>query len=235
MNVVIQRITLLMLALTFTLALSACAGDPAEDKEEATVSEAVEIPEPDATEEGAESGTEGSETSEASAPEVEGTKYEIDSSISTISFTGSKVTGTHSGGWSDYTCDVVIPDGDFTQAKINLEIDMTSTFSDDKDLTDTLKSEKMFDVETYPTANFVSTSIEGEDGEYKVSGNLTLHGVTKNVTFTTDVELDEETLIAEAEFSINRKDFDINYDGLAGDLIREKVLMLFYVEGSPAE
>lgn len=209
-----------MLALTVMIAIAGCTADPAKDKEAAQVQDAVDIPEagsPDA------------------APAVEGTKYIIDTASSQISFTGSKVTGTHSGGWSKYTCEVVVPEGDFTKAQITLDIDMTSTYSDDKDLTDTLNSEKMFDVATYPTAKFVSTSIEGADGEYKVSGNLTLHGVTKNVTFTTDVELDEESITAEAEFSINRKDFDVNYDGLADDAIRENVLMVFYVEGGPAE
>ncbi|MFP6585023.1 MAG: YceI family protein [Candidatus Hydrogenedentota bacterium] len=223
MKVMIERFGFLLCALTLTLFLSACS-DPAADKEEAKVQDAVEIPE--TTEAGGE---------DAAPVEIEGTKYVMDPSISSITFTGSKVSGTHSGGWSKYECTVIVPDGDFTKAAIVIDFDMTSTFSDDTDLTDTLKSDKIFDVATYPTAKFVSTSIEGSDGEYRVSGNFTLHGVTKNITFTADVELEDDSLIAEADFSINRKDFNVNYDGLADDLIREKVVLLFYVEGSPAE
>lgn len=223
MKSIMERFTTVLLALTLTLFLSACS-DPAADKEEATVQDAVEI-----------SGEIEAGGEDAAPVEIEGTKYVMDPTISSVEFTGSKVSGTHSGGWSKYDCTVIVPDGDFTKAAITIDFDMTSTFSDDTDLTDTLKSDKMFDVATYPTAKFVSTGIEGSDGEYKVSGNFTLHGVTKNLTFTTDVELEDDSLIAEAEFSINRKDFDVNYDGLANDLIREKVVLLFYVEGKPAE
>lgn len=221
MNHTLERFASLSIALMLAVVLSACS-DPAADKETATVQEAVEIPETSTGEDGG----------EVAPAEIEGTKYIIDPSISSITFTGSKATGTHSGGWSKYDCAVIVPDGDFTQAAITINFDMNSTFSDDTDLTDTLKSDKMFDVATYPTAKFVSTSVEGSDGEYKVSGNLTLHGVTKNLTFTADVELEDDNIIAEAEFSINRKDFDVNYDGLANDLIREKVVLLFYVEGT---
>ena len=208
-------------ALIVTAMLSGCT-DPAADKEVATVTDAVNV-EPVAVV---------AENGEESAPPavVEGTVYKMDNTASQISFTGSKLTGTHSGGWSEYVGTVTVPDGDFTKASIVIDIDMNSTFSDDADLTDTLKSDKMFDVAKYPAAKFVSTSIEGADGSYKVAGNLTLHGVTKNLTFSADVDLKDTMLTAESEFSMNRKDFEVNYDGLADDAIREKVVMVFYIE-----
>ena len=131
---------------------------------------------------------------------------------------------------------ITVPEGDFTKASIVINFDITSMFSDDTDLTDTMKSEKMFDVAKYPTGKFVSTSIEKkEDGNYAVSGNLSLKDKTKNITFTADVNLKDTSLTSESEFTLNRTDFNINYDGLADDLIREKVLMTFYVEAAVAE
>ena len=70
---------------------------------------------------------------------------------------------------------------------------------------------------------------------YAVVGNLTLHGVTSGVKFDADVKLTEKKLTAEAEFNMNRKDFNINYDGLVGDLIHENVAMTFYIEAKVAE
>jgi polyisoprenoid-binding protein YceI len=207
-----------VLALVIAAVFLGVFSDPADDKETAIVNEAVEVD------------VEVSEDGVEVVPE--GTVYVMDTAESTISFTGTKVTGSHSGGWSEYAGNVYVPEGDFSKATVIIDFDMNSTFSDDADLTDTLKSEKMFDVETYPTAKFVSTSIAKTDDGFDVSGNLTLHGVTKNLTFSAEVELDDKKVIAESEFSINRKDFNVNYDGLVGDLIREKVVMLFYVEAN---
>jgi polyisoprenoid-binding protein YceI len=208
----------ILTVLVTSVFLGACS-DPAADKEVAIVKDAVEI-DMSTTVDG----------EEAVAVVADGTVYVVDKEESVIIFTGSKPTGTHSGGWSEYVGTVTIPNGDFSRATIVIDFDMNSTFSDDKDLTDTLKSDKMFNVEKYPDAKFISTSIAETSDGYEVSGNLTLHGITKNLTFSAEVELDDKKVIAESEFSINRRDFDINYDGLADDLIREKVVMLFYIE-----
>ena len=203
--------------LTFGLAavMVGCV-NPNDGKEEAKTNEEVVI-------------------DETVAP-VEGKKYVIDTDSSAITFTGSKVSGSHSGGWKKYDGVITVPEGEFTKASIVINFDITSMFSDDADLTDTMKSEKMFDVAKYPTGKFVSTSIEKkEDGNYAVSGNLSLKDKTKNITFTADVNLKDTSLTSESEFTLNRTDFNINYDGLADDLIREKVLMTFYVEAAVAE
>ena len=59
-----------------------------------------------------------------------------------------------------------------------------------------------------------------------------MHGITKNITFPALVEVGESQVIAEAEFSIRRKDWDINWDGAADNMIRENVLLVFYVEAN---
>ena len=63
-------------------------------------------------------------------------------------------------------------------AKIAVEFDMASTYSDNRDLTNKLLSEDFFEVETYPHASFISTGIKlFPDGNYSVTGNLELHDV----------------------------------------------------------
>ncbi|PCJ63095.1 MAG: hypothetical protein COA73_05815 [Candidatus Hydrogenedentota bacterium] len=222
MNVLTNRVFGVVSLVIAAVVLTGCAKDPTKDKFVAEVNEAVEIKTPAVSD----------ESSGESTPIPEGINYTIDTSVSNITFAGSKVSGTHSGGWSKYDGTIIIPDGDFTKANVTINIDMTSTYSDDADLTKKLVSEDFFEVDKYPTSTFISTSIKGEGEEFDVSGNLTLHGITKNLTFPVLLELNDSKLIVEAEFSFNRKDFDVNYNGLADDLIRDKVLMVFYVEAN---
>lgn len=162
--------------------------------------------------------------------------YTIDKDASIIDFTGTKQPGiSHSGGWLEYEGKVVIPDGDFTKASITIEIDINSMHSDDKDLTTTLLSDKLFDGENFPTASFASTGMEKKDDVYAVSGNFTLRGVTKNITFDAKVTTSDSQVTAESEFVLNRKDFGLNYDGMAGSIIRDEVVMIFYIEANVAE
>ncbi len=82
-----------------------------------------------------------------------------------------------------------------------------------------LRSADFFDAETYPTISFTSTGVEAKNGdEYKVSGNLTIKGVTRPVTF--DVEfLGLYSSMAgarragfHATTKINREDFGLTWN-----------------------
>jgi polyisoprenoid-binding protein YceI len=164
---------------------------------------------------------------------IEGTEYVIDIEASVLNFTGTKEPGvSHGGGWTDYSGTIIVPNGDFTKASIMIDINIPSMFTDADALTETLLSDKMFDAENFPKATFKSTKIEAKDDMYAVSGNLMIHGVEKNITFDADVSLSDTQITSESEFNLNRKDFELNYDGLAGALIREKVVMLFYIEAN---
>jgi polyisoprenoid-binding protein YceI len=58
-----------------------------------------------------------------------------------------------------------------------------------------------------------------------VTGNLTLHGITKSISFPATITVAGDTVNADATFSINRKDFSINYPGKVDDVIRDDVLV----------
>jgi polyisoprenoid-binding protein YceI len=71
---------------------------------------------------------------------------------------------------------------DFTDAKVNITIDAASITTEDENRDAHIKGPEYFDVAKYPTLTFVSTSFKKvKDNKYKVTGNLTLHGVTKVV------------------------------------------------------
>jgi polyisoprenoid-binding protein YceI len=147
-----------------------------------------------------------------------------------IFFEGYKVTGAHNGEFLDIAGNVTVPGEDITKARVQLTIDMTTFEADEAALTDKLKSADFFEVETYPESRFVSTAIAKTDSGYNVSGNLTMKGTTKNITFPADIQIDGDTLTASAEFTIKRFDWNINYKGLADDLIKDEVLLVFEVE-----
>ena len=65
---------------------------------------------------------------------------------------------------------------------------------------------------------------------YTVTGNLTLHGVTKSVTFPATVSHSDDIAKIEAKFDINRFDWDISFPGKKDDLIRKEVILDFKLE-----
>lgn len=72
---------------------------------------------------------------------------------------------------------------DFTDAVVELTADINSIDTDNDKRDSDLKGEKYFDAAKFPTLTFKSTSFKKTEGKnYKVTGDLTLHGVTKPVT-----------------------------------------------------
>ncbi|MDH3628926.1 MAG: YceI family protein [Acidobacteriota bacterium] len=163
-----------------------------------------------------------------------GFTYVIDET-STIEFVGAKVTGIHDGGFDSFDGSIKLIADDPTQSSIELNIDATSIWTDNEKLTGHLKSPDFFEVETYPTAVFQSTSIvAAEDGGFDVTGNLNLHGVEKSITFPATIVLGHGTVTATAEFSIKRFDFGIVYPGAKDNLIKDEVLIRFNLTATPA-
>ena len=105
-------------------------------------------------------------------------------------------------------------------AKADLTIDATTvdTRNDmrDKDL----KSEKFFDIAKYPTITFVSKKVEtAGEGKLRLTGDMTLHGVTKEVTWLVDGPAgsvkDQKGHLhsgASATTKVNRKDFGLTWN-----------------------
>jgi len=129
---------------------------------------------------------------------------------------------------------IMVPDNSIENAQINVTIDMISIWSDSKKLTGHLKNEDFFEVETYPETKFRSTSISKSDSGYEIKGNLTLHGVTKGITFPAQITITENasSLSATADFSIDRTDFGVNYKGKADNLIRPEVVIKLDLKAS---
>jgi polyisoprenoid-binding protein YceI len=201
------RHVLVPFSLCLLFGVLGCA-DPADNAPAATIAEPVAADEP------------------SSPVDAEGVTYTI-AEDSKLTFVGSKVTGSHDGGFNEFDGTVVIANDDPTQAQIRVDIDAASIWSDNDRLTNHLKSADFFDVEKYPAARFESTKIEAAEAGYVVTGNLDMRGQSKSIQFPAEIAVDGETLTANADFSITRTDWGINYKGKPDDLIRERVVVRF--------
>ncbi len=146
---------------------------------------------------------------------------------SSVGFVGSKVTGSHDGGFENIKAEIQMIDRNPEKSTVHLSIDAQSLWTDNPKLTEHLKSADFFDVAQYPFADFRSTEIKKAEGAngYTVTGNLELHGVTKSITFPATITVGEGLATVKSEFSIKRFDFGIVYPGRADDLIRDDVLI----------
>lgn len=133
--------------------------------------------------------------------------YKLTAENTRIEWTGTKADGKHDGGFKKLT-------GTAKQAgssiSFEVEIDTASLYSDHDDLTKHLKAPDFFSVKEHPKAKFKSTKIEQTSDGYKVTGDLTLLGKTKKVTFPATISTDNG-LNVDAKFTINRQDFGMSY------------------------
>ena len=199
-----NRLSAMLVVLSALLLISACS-DPAANKPRATVGNAAP-----------ESGT----------AKTGGETLAISPENSKIDFVAAKVTRSHNGSFKQFRGTIDLINNSAEQSIVTIEIDTGSVVTDEDSLTAHLKTADFFDKN--PKANFVSTRIEpstAPGATHNVTGNFDLHGVKKAITFPANIQIAADSVSVNAEFSINRKDFNINYPGKADDLIRDGVVI----------
>jgi|JI6StandDraft_1071083.scaffolds.fasta_scaffold104377_1 polyisoprenoid-binding protein YceI len=163
----------------------------------------------------------------AAAPAAQVQSFAVDAGRSKIEALGAKVTATHPVMFGDFSGKVGL-EGEQLRT-LSFQVVMASLESDHPKLTEHLKDADFFDVANHPTSTFVSTEIkEGSEvagRTHTVTGNLTVRGNTKSVTFPATIVVTEREARADTEFVINRQDFGITYPGRADDLVQDNVKM----------
>jgi polyisoprenoid-binding protein YceI len=170
------------------------------------------------------------------AAAAQGHKYQITPQNSKIEFVGSQVTGHHDGSFGDFSGQIDF-NGTPEQSRVNITIKTDSITADNPDLTKHLKTPDFFDVAKFPEATFVSTAIKagGEGGaSHTVTGNLTMHGVTKSVTFPATINVTPDAATVDSNFSISRKEFGITYPGPSDNAIRDNVVLTLKIHANKA-
>ncbi len=111
--------------------------------------------------------------------------WNSDKAHSKLQFTITHLAVSDVDGWfKDFSATIVAAKPDFSDAKFSLTVNTASVNTDVEARDNHLKSDAFFDVAKFPTLTFVSTGItKTSANHYKITGNLTLHGVTKAQTF----------------------------------------------------
>ena len=127
------------------------------------------------------------------------------------------------------------------EAKVTASVDAASISTGDQNRDNHLRSADFFDVETYPTIDFVSTGVRYEGGDFLVDGDLTMHGVTKPVTFELEFggfgtdPYGNYKAGATAKTVVNREDFGLTWNAAlesGGVLVGKDVTITLDLQGS---
>lgn len=147
---------------------------------------------------------------------------------SSVEFVGAKVTGSHRGSFKTPTGTAELAE-DGTLRGLSVEIDTRNLAIEPAKLAEHPRSPDFFDVEQYPEATFRMVSARpkaGADGQiHELTGDLSIRGKSHRITFPASVRVTDGNVDASAAFKIDRRKFDINYAGMADDLIEHDVLL----------
>ena len=166
--------------------------------------------------------------------------YRVDGDHSGVNFKVRHFVSSVSGRFRDF--DGVIRYDKQSPAASSVEFSVKAasidTASNDRD--EDLRSKNFFEVAKYPTLSFISTRVVPKGADtLEVTGNLTLHGVTREITFpvqllgTVSVPGGEKAGF-EASFTVNRKEFGINWNNIldSGPMLGDEVRVHIDIEAN---
>ena len=165
-----------------------------------------------------------------------------------VNFTGSKVGGTHMGKFNINAGKIAANGTDISSGSFKIDMNSLSVIDlkagqGKEKLEGHLKSPDFFDAETNPTATFVITSVAKAPAgamTHNITGDLTLKGVTKSVTFGANINNVGGNINAVSEnFKINRTDWGVKYgSGITGavgeNLINDEVGITISFTANPS-
>jgi polyisoprenoid-binding protein YceI len=145
-----------------------------------------------------------------SAMATQAAEYKLSGDNTKIQFEGTKKEGKHTGSFPKLSGTLNLGE-DATKAKIAVTIEMDALDSDDPKLTGHLKSPDFFETKKYPEAKFVSKAIKADKDGFIVTGDLTMRGKTKEISFPAKIAAKTGGATLSSEFTINRSDWGITY------------------------
>lgn len=148
--------------------------------------------------------------------------WKIDPMHSEVSFKVKHLlVSTVTGTFNKFDAKIVTNKEDFSDAKISFEAEANSISTKNEQRDGHLKSPDFFDATTYPMVSFVSKSVKKlSDYELQVVGDLTMRGITKEVTLDTIYNGTvagfgaQQVAGFEIKGRLNRFDYDLKWNGL---------------------
>ena len=146
--------------------------------------------------------------------------YDVDAVHSSVMFRAKRMGVVYVyGRFNEFAGTIDMTGEDVGTGKVSLEVKTSSIDTGNQRRDDHLRNPDFFNSTQLPTMKFESTGVKpGSGNTFEVTGNLTLHGVTKPVTATAEKvgsgkdPRSSKTLVGfEAKFTIKRSDFDMKY------------------------
>lgn len=166
----------------------------------------------------------------------------VDVASSVLYWKGSKPTGSHNGT-------IKLKDGSLRVNNGNIDsgtfvVDMSTIKNLDiksekyaANLVKHLSNADFFDVTKYPTSKFVVTKSENKNGKLEVTGDLTIKGITKSISFPASLSESNGVITFKSDtFEINRAHFNVRYgsksffNNLKNKFINDMIEMSFEVK-----
>ncbi len=216
--------------MAFSLLLTSCGDKPAGEKAKTGAAEAA-----------------------AAAPAAAKT-YNINPAASQVLWVGSKPTGKHNGSINLSKGKLEVVDGNIVGGKFTLDMNSITALDlkageGKEDLEEHLKgtvdekADHFFNVRKFPTGQFAIVKVEalpaGGEATHNITGNLTLKGNTKSITFPANIAVaDGKVSAVTPSFKINRTEWGINFmsksvfDDLKDKFIDDEIALNINLEAS---
>lgn len=167
--------------------------------------------------------------------------YRFNNEASSVLFFVKHMGVANAWGWfREFSGTIVIDEEDVSASMITIEVEADSIDTNLQKRDDHLRGPDFFSVKQYPKITFESREVkrvDGQENEYEITGDLSMHGVTKEVTalfefFGKGKHLANNSDIAggEGRFTVKRSDFGMDY-GVANNAIGDEVTLIVSVEG----
>jgi len=166
--------------------------------------------------------------------------YRVDGDHSGINFKVRHFVSSVSGRFRDFDGVIRYDKQNPGASSVEFSVKAASIDTASNDRDEYLRSKNFFEVAKYPTLSFISTRVVPKDADtLEVTGNLTMHGVTREITFpvkllgTVAIPGGEKAGF-EASFTVNRKEFGINWNNIldSGPVLGDEVRVSIEVEAN---
>lgn len=167
--------------------------------------------------------------------------YSIDVAHSKVGFEiPHLVISSVDGRFTSFAGEVTL-DKEFKKSKVETTVEVKSIDTGVTKRDDHLRSADFFDAEKFPQMSFKSTKIEGSEKSFKLTGDLKIRDVTKQVTFngkflgSVKDGSGNQKVAFQATTEINRKDFGLKWSAMveAGPMVGDKLTIELKIQAGP--
>lgn len=172
-------------------------------------------------------------------------KYVLDNAHSSVDFSVRHMVITNVKGYfGEFGTDILYDAADITKSSVKVTIKTASINTNNENRDNHLRSADFFDAEKFPEITFVSTKIEKAGEELIMHGDLTMRGVTKQVSFPFVINgpitdpWGKSRFGAEASLTVNRMDYGVSWNKIldtGGLTVGNDVKISIQIEAVKAE